>query len=309
MSSATSPSYTCRPPADPRDLVRVRPARVVRWAMALAAVGLGMGLVLELPWVLGTTWPDVVALVHGVPASVLAGLVALWFAGLLVHLPVLRAALPGLTSRQALGLNLAGSAVANVLPAGGAAGVGVGFAMTRRWGFSPEQFTSFALVSNLWNAAARLVVGAALLVGAVGVGVPLPSGARTVVICAAATLLTAVALGAPALSSERAARVLAAGLARIWRRAPRRLGGRTDRRAAVMAWLLASRRAVVVALGCGWRRMTLFVLAYVAMQGLLLLGCLDAVHAGAPLGAVAVAFGLERLISLAPVTPGAAGVA
>ena len=49
-------------------------------------------------------------------------LVVLWVAGLVAHTMTLTAALPGLTHRRALLLSLTGSAVANVLPLGGAAG-------------------------------------------------------------------------------------------------------------------------------------------------------------------------------------------
>ena len=51
------------------------------------------------------------------------------------------------------------------------------------------------------------------------------------------------------------------------------------------------------------------VLLYLLLQATLLGACLVAVGAGAGIAAVAVAFAIERLISLAPVTPGAAGVA
>ncbi|MEZ5191932.1 MAG: hypothetical protein R2734_05130 [Nocardioides sp.] len=47
--------------------------------------------------------------------------------------PSLRAALPGLSMRRALTLSLTGSAVANVLPVGGAAGIVLNHRMTRSW--------------------------------------------------------------------------------------------------------------------------------------------------------------------------------
>jgi uncharacterized protein (TIRG00374 family) len=55
--------------------------------------------------------------------------------------------------------------------------------------------------------------------------------------------------------------------------------------------------------------MSVGVLTYLVLQALLLAACLAAVGAGATLPVVAVAFAIERLISLAPFTPGAAGVA
>jgi uncharacterized protein (TIRG00374 family) len=55
--------------------------------------------------------------------------------------------------------------------------------------------------------------------------------------------------------------------------------------------------------------MSLGVAAYLFLQGTLLYACLDATGAAAPVSAVAITFAIERLISLAPITPGAAGVA
>jgi putative heme transporter len=88
-------------------------------------------------WVLGQVSP-----------ATLVGLAAVWIAGLWAHSFVLAASLPGLTKRRALTLSLTGSAVANVLPLGGAACTGLNFAMTSRWGFSPSAFAGFLTVTQ-----------------------------------------------------------------------------------------------------------------------------------------------------------------
>src|SRR5689334_13063305 len=67
------------------------------WSAALHVIA-------RLPW----QWPLVLGLV--------------WILGLSAHTWVLTAAMPGLTHRRALTLNLAGSAISNVLPLGGVAG-------------------------------------------------------------------------------------------------------------------------------------------------------------------------------------------
>ena len=72
----------------------------------------------------------------GGAALQLVALVALWALGLLSHTVTLTAALPTLTHRRALTLSLTGSAVANVLPLGGAAGIALNYRMTRHWGFT-----------------------------------------------------------------------------------------------------------------------------------------------------------------------------
>ena len=64
------------------------------------------------------------------------------------HTFVLTAALPRLTHRRALTLSLTGSAVSNLVPMGGALGIGLNYWMTRHWGFSKPAFTSPVIVSS-----------------------------------------------------------------------------------------------------------------------------------------------------------------
>ena len=85
----------------------------------------------------------------------LALLSLLWVAGLVAHSTVLMGAMPGLTRRRAMTLNLTGSAVSNVLPLGGGLGVGLNYVMARRWGFSPGQFSLFTVLSNVWTVLAK----------------------------------------------------------------------------------------------------------------------------------------------------------
>ena len=58
-----------------------------------------------------------------------------------------------------------------------------------------------------------------------------------------------------------------------------------------------------------WARMSLGVLGYMALQGLLLALSLAAVGAGASLAVVLTAFAVERLVALVPVTPASNGLA
>lgn len=293
------------PPRTSRALLR----RGVAATIAVAA----LALLATLPRALGTTWTGVAHVLGQASPSALIGLVAIWLAGLLVHVPVLRAALPGLSSSRALRLNLAGSAVSNVLPAGGAAGAGLGFAMARTWGFGSEEFASFTLISNAWNMLGRLVVGVGVVAVAGRLGVVLPHGARSTALSALVLLGVLAAAGAIALRSERSAERLATRLASAWHRGRALLGrpGPTPLPVAVVGdpWIVSARRGLLLAIRAGWLRMSGYVLGYLGLQWLLLVACLATVHAQAPLGAVAVAFGLERLITLVPVTPGSAGVA
>lgn len=60
-------------------------------------------------------------------------------------------------------LSLTGSAVANVLPFGGAAGIALNYRMCHRWGFERSAFGIYTLVTNLWNILARLSLPAVAL--------------------------------------------------------------------------------------------------------------------------------------------------
>ena len=117
----------------------------------------------------------------GLSVSSVVVLAAVWALGLWVHSFVLTASLPGLGHRRALTLNLTGSAVANVVPLGGAFGVALNWAMVRSWRFRPLAFTRFTLVSNIWDVLAKLLLPVvallALLAGRLG-GHPLAAGHR-----------------------------------------------------------------------------------------------------------------------------------
>ncbi|MFL6157804.1 MAG: hypothetical protein ACJ72D_17055, partial [Marmoricola sp.] len=156
-----------------------------RWLHVAASVtiaALGCALIGALPHFVGASWAAIGSTLGAVPPLVLVGLVVLWLAGLLVHAPVLMAAMPGLTARQALTLNLSGSAVSNVLPVGGPAGMGLGFAMARSWGFSSDRFASYTVSTNLWNALGKFLVGLGVLAAAALLGHRLPSGLGAVVL-------------------------------------------------------------------------------------------------------------------------------
>ena len=85
-------------------------------------------------------------------------LVGLWLAGLAAHTIALTAALTGLTHRRAMLLSLTGSAVANVLPLGGAAGIAMNQRMTRSWGFPNSAFVTYSVVTNVWDVLAKAFV-------------------------------------------------------------------------------------------------------------------------------------------------------
>ena len=180
---------------------------------------LGVAVFAAVPWMVGVSWAVVVETLRLVGPAHLLVLLGVWGAGLLVHCLVLTGALPGLTVRRALLLNLSGSAVSNLLPLGGAAGMGLGFAMSRRWGFPGERFASFTLVSNLWNAVGKLVVGVSLLAAAALAGTAFPPGTAGLVLSACAAVSVVLLTSLVVLGSDRVSRVVVRVLGRLLRSA------------------------------------------------------------------------------------------
>ena len=129
----------------------------------------------------GMAWPQ--ALLVGVTAA--ASMASYWF--------MICAVLPSIRLRQAAAVNLSSSAVANTLPAGGALGLGVSWAMLSSWGVSTADYVLYTLVSGIWNVLARLGLPALALLVMLTVAPP-----PAILIAAAAVglaVLAAVAVG------------------------------------------------------------------------------------------------------------------
>lgn len=279
--------------------VRVTP-RVV---MSLGIGAVTVALVFLVPVTVGTTWAAVAAGWPEIPLATFGLLAGLWIAGLLANSVALTAGLPGLPLRRALALSLTGSAVANVLPLGGAAGVGLNYAMTRSWGFSRKSFAAYTMVTNVWDVAAKLTVVAAasLLVLRNGRSAALPQLATTALVALVALPAVGVLLLHP-ISAEALGRGLdrcAATAGRLIRRSVHpRLQTRLPELARTTGGLV--RR--------GWPRFAAGSASYVLLQATLLWACLQAAGVDLDLVPLAAAYGVDRLLTLVPFTPGGAGV-
>lgn len=254
-------------------------------AYAVGVVGGLIGLVVVLPRVSGASWTAVAHVVQALPPWALAVLPALWLGGLVAHTLTLSAALPGLSHRRALVLSLTGSAVANVLPLGGAAGVALNYRMTRRWGFAPAGFAAYTVVTNLCDVLAKLTLPLALL-PLVALGLPTGPGLGRAI--------TAAAVALPAL----------AGLAAVVVAAPRLLG-RLGRLGARVERVRSTVRGLLVT---AWGRLSAGMVLYTALLLVLLTTCLTLTHAAVALPVVVLGFCAERLATLVPVTPGGLGL-
>ncbi|MEU4802130.1 lysylphosphatidylglycerol synthase transmembrane domain-containing protein [Actinosynnema sp. NPDC023587] len=255
----------------------------LRLGASVASLALAAWLVVEIvPTVGGVDWATIGDRMSDVGPLALLGLTALWLAGLWAYTYVLTGSLPGLRNSQAFSLNAAGSAVSNLLPFGGAAGVAVTAVMAASWGHSVRAIASSTIVSGLWNALGRValpLVALAIQGAAVfGQGV------------LAATLGTAAVLTAVVIALTRL----------------RWLSGVLRGRARRFVVRLRRQNAAVVR--NGWSKMTLGLLAYLVLQALLLWCCLAVTGTELPLPALIAAFAVSRLLTLAVITPGGFGV-
>jgi uncharacterized membrane protein YbhN (UPF0104 family) len=278
----------------------MRNAGRARRATVSVLVGIAAAAMLVLlPRAVGTTWTSVSGLLGQISLAGIAGLSVVWIAGLWSHSFVLAASLPGLTKRRGLTLSLTGSAVSNVLPLGGAAGTGLNFAMTRRWGFSSAAFAGFLAVTTLVNLVAKLGVVAVALAFSPAVHTALPlgrTGLLLIPVLAALALVTWILLSAPAAASCGRGLDRLVGLVR------------SGRRSALESSLPELRLSILRVFRGGWVPMVVGMVGYLLLQAALLWLCFHVL--GASLGAPALLAGLavERLLTLIPITPGGAGI-
>jgi uncharacterized membrane protein YbhN (UPF0104 family) len=260
-------------------------------AAVVLAVAVG-GLWTATHGVAGVAWRDVVHDLRGLTVGRLLGLAAIWFGGLGIYSLVLSAAMPGLGIRRSLMLNLSGSAVANVLPLGGAAATALNWRMARRWGHSTGAFVAFCVLTNFLDVATKLVLPLVAVAALAAVSAHVPVALWAVAAgCAAALLLI---LGSQALLRRPSAAADQPGSGR-W--------------AALRAHVRESGDRIRGLLARQWPRLLPASAAYVAAQVVLLFFCLRAVGLDAPVTAVLMAAAIERLGTLVPVTPGGTGVA
>jgi uncharacterized membrane protein YbhN (UPF0104 family) len=242
------------------------------WRGALVVAICAGGLWVATHGVAGVRWADVVQVLRGVVWWRLGVLAVVWLGGLGVYSVVLAAAMPGLGVRRGLLLNLTGSAVANVVPLGGAVATGLNWRMTRLWGHSNDDFVAYCVLTNALDVTTKLVfplVGVGVLVA---VSTPVPAPLWVVAgLCVAALILLSVGSVLVRLR-QTAARI----------------------------------RALVVR---GWSRLLPASVGYVGAQLLLFVLSLGAVGLHPAFSVVLMAAAIERLGTLVPLTPGGTGVA
>ncbi|MDH2429087.1 lysylphosphatidylglycerol synthase domain-containing protein [Sphaerisporangium sp. TRM90804] len=280
-------------------------------ALSVASLALAVLLVVYLPQIVhaltGATvsWSEIGAQFGALSWRTVALMAALWLASLWAYTYVMTSALPGLTHLQALTLNGAGSAVSNLLPFGGAAGVALTFAMTKGWGFGTRPVVVYTLVTGIWNTLFRFILPAVGIVGLLVAGrIPNPTVTKAAwggVI----SILALVAVVAAALYWERAADLLGRAADRLLGVLPRRVRPRPGFASEAVHRLRADTAGV---LRSRWPGLSLGMTAFLVLQCLIMAACLVATGSyPGPAETVAV-FALSRVLTSALITPSGAGI-
>ena len=297
------PSLHRAQPSVRRRLPSVRRAVQVGGSTVVAFVLLA----LVLPLVTGASWHAVMDTMALVTPWQLAGLTALWLVGLWVYSFVLAASLPGLTKGQGFVLNLVGSGVSNLVPFGGALGVGVTWAMARQYGFTRGSIALFTAVTGIWNLVTRLALpaaglGALLLVGAHVSGPVLVAAGSGAGLCAL-VVLTLLA----ALVSDRAAGFLIRALTCAADRAARL--ARRPAPTGLQVELLSQRERAVQLLRARRGALVLGMAGYLVLQGVLMWACLAVLGSDLGWAEVTAGYACGRMLTTVVLTPGGTGFA
>jgi glycosyltransferase involved in cell wall biosynthesis/uncharacterized membrane protein YbhN (UPF0104 family) len=274
---------------------------VLSWLAALALLGS------VLPRAVDVSWHGLLPVLGSVDWTAALALVGLWFLGLYVHTFVLTAAAPSLTHRRALTLNLTGSAVSNVVPLGGAAGVELNRRMMRAWGIDGRAFTGYTFLTNLWDVGSKLLLPIVAVVVLARAGEDISPQVQTASFVTGAAFVIMATGAAFVLRSTRGAvrvgRIIEASARRgLW------LVGK-DKDVHVTATLIEIRAQCAGLVAQGWLRMSAGIAGYVALQGLLLAFCLHLTGGGNTGPEILAAFAVERALTIVPLTPGGIGVA
>ncbi|MCG5212661.1 lysylphosphatidylglycerol synthase domain-containing protein [Streptosporangium soli] len=283
-------------------------ARIV---LSAASLTLAVTLVVFLPQIVGSltdkevSWNAIGAEFSAMSPLMIVAMTAAWLASLAAYTFVLTASLPGLTHLQALTLNAGGSAVSNLLPFGGAAGVALTFAMTKGWGFTIRSVVVSTLVSGVWNTLFRFILPAVGILALLLAGqVPNGTVAKAGWVGAVSILVLVLVVGT-ALYWDRAGAALGRGLDALVRLAPAKV--RPREHAASQA-LTKLRRDTAEVVRHRWAGLTFGMIAFQILQWLIMVCCLYATGAYPGLAQSIAVFALSRVLTTALVTPSGAGI-
>jgi putative heme transporter len=274
-------------------------------SFAFVAVLFGVAL----PRLTGAHYGEVWATLTGLGWWHFSEVTAVWLVTMWCYTGVMVGSLPGLRRSQALTMNFAGSAVANVVPFGGAVGVGATYAMSRSWGFTIPSITRSIVVSGFWNIFAKLGIPVAAL-ALLSFSGQATSGLVVASLIGVGLLIGMVSMFALVLRSDPLARSigllaerLSSALVALIRKPP--VTGLQER-------FIAFRHDSVGLLRNNWPRLTFWMVLYTLGQFTILLLCVRFLGAGTDgVGWIEVfaAFAFNRLLTTIPLTPSGVGIA
>ncbi|HEY3535437.1 MAG TPA: lysylphosphatidylglycerol synthase domain-containing protein [Pedococcus sp.] len=271
-----------------------------------AALGLGLAvslLVWGLPYFGHTTWGDIWAVLTRVSWTTAVVLVGGLVLGLYCYTFTLTGSMRGLRHWQALIVNVAGSAIGNLLPAGGAAGLAATYTICRSWGFSRRAISTSAIVTGVWNVMARVALPVVAILGLLaGHDADVPNSLQDAALGGALTGGLLLAAFVAVIASERAAVAIGRGVDLVVGRLFRR------RTMGVQELVVDLRHRINHVVRHGWWSMTLGLTGYFGAYYLVFLLCMHATDVGLPYGQLFAAFAIGRLLTAVGVTPGGLGV-
>lgn len=287
----------------------LRPPSLKQTVQFVVGIGLAAALLIwGLPWAADTTWSEIADHLDRLGLWTAIGLLALNLAALYAYTFTLSASLPGLRHSQALTVNLAGSAVSNTLPGGGALGLATTFLMCRTWGFTVSAVSTSAIVTGVWNVLSRLLLP---VIGVVVLAIDpagLPPGVQTPALLGGLIALAVAATFAALVSSHSAAAAIGTGIGRTLGLFSARFRG--DGRHRVRDATTGLRAEVADIVRTGWGRMSGGMAGFFGGQFVLFIACAYAVGlTDLSLAQLFAAFAVGRLLTAAPITPGGLGLA
>jgi uncharacterized membrane protein YbhN (UPF0104 family) len=271
------------------------------WRVALVGtVALG-GLWTATHGVAGVGVGAVAVVLREVPLVRLLALTVIWFGGLTIYATVLAAALPGLGVPRGLLLNLSGSAIANVVPLGGAAATALNWRMVRGWGHSTRAFTTFCVLTNVLDVVLKLTLPLVAVATSAVLSLPVPAALWAVAGTCGVVLVAVLVLAALLRPGPVGNRGRGHDPRRWWTGS-----GAVGRAALAVQETAARARAGLVR---DWPRLVPGNAVYVAAQVVLLDVSLRSVGLHVSVPVVLMAAAIERLGTVVALTPGGTGVA
>ena len=258
-----------------------------------------------IPKITGSDYAEIWDQMTKLSAWEITALIAFWFLGMLAYTGVLTNTLPGLKRTQALTVNFAGSAVSNVMPFGGAIGVGATYAIDMSWGFTAPSVTLSILVSGIWNVFAKLAMPvlalALLMISGNATGklfVPTLLGLLALIVAAVVLGLIMRSEGI-AENIGRLGQAIVGWFCRV-----------THRKTTpnVVKVVLDFRHQSIGLIRERWLSITLWIFLFNLIQFLLLFACIRAIGIeGITLTEAFAAFAFARLLETIPITPSGVG--